>query len=483
MKKFLILTLSIFMLAAFVPLSVQADVPYRSYNYDYWKNVVPSPAPYEPAKSETLKNTEAGALKLPGDMSFDADGNLYIADSGNNRIVVLDKDLNFKRVISEFTNDGKTETFKNPGGITVDGNGNIHVADTDNGRVVSISQNGEAKLVFGMAASSITGANFVFSPLKVGVDSAGRYYVIAKNVFQGMMSFDADGSFFGYFGTIKVQSSFADRFWKLVATQEQKKKMQLFIPTEFTGLDVDKEGFVYATNVDYYGGQTIRRLNPKGSDVLVNYTNKQIVGDIVYRRSGALSGPTKFVDIKARDKGIYSALDYTRGRIFTYDSEGNILYIFGGMGSELGMFKQPVAIESFNDRIYVLDQQRGAVVMFEPTRYGELINQAIGLRYDGAESEAVKLWEEVLKLDAHYELAYSGIGKSLLAAGKNKEAVEYLKKGMNKRYYSVAFKRLRNDFLKENINIVAAIIIIIILIPIAVKTVKFVRERKYRKRW
>ncbi|MCX7658074.1 MAG: gluconolactonase, partial [Oscillospiraceae bacterium] len=181
--------------------------------------------------------------------------------------------------------------------------------------------------------------------------------------------------------------------------------------------------------------------------------------------------------------GIYSALDYTRGRIFTYDSEGNILYIFGGMGSELGMFKQPVAIESFNDNIYVLDQQRGAVIMFEPTRYGELINQAIGLRYDGAESEAVKLWEEVLKLDAHYELAYSGIGKSLLAAGKNKEAVEYLKKGMNKRYYSVAFKRLRNDFLKENINIVAAIIIIIILIPIAVKTVKFVRERKYRKRW
>ncbi|HOV40854.1 MAG TPA: hypothetical protein PLM59_03615, partial [Oscillospiraceae bacterium] len=71
MKRFLILTLSIFMLAAFVPLSVCADVPYRSYNYDYWKNVVPSPAPYEPAKSETLKNTEAGALKLPGDMSFD----------------------------------------------------------------------------------------------------------------------------------------------------------------------------------------------------------------------------------------------------------------------------------------------------------------------------------------------------------------------------------------------------------------------------
>lgn len=52
-------------------------------------------------------------------------------------------------------------------------------------------------------------------------------------------------------------------------------------------------------------------------------------------------------------------------------------------------------------------------------------------------------------LDENNELANSGIGKAYLTAGDNKQAMKYLKLGMNRQYYSIAFKRYRNEFLKE----------------------------------
>ena len=76
----------------------------------------------------------------------------------------------------------------------------------------------------------------------------------------------------------------------------------------------------------------------------------------------------------------------------------------------------------------------------------------MGLRYDGDESQAVALWEQVLRMDENNELANIGIGKAYLSAGDNEKAMEYLKRGMSQDYYSVAFKRYRNEALKENIQ-------------------------------
>ena len=181
---------------------------------------------------------------------------------------------------------------------------------------------------------------------------------------------------------------------------------------------------------------------------------------------------------KSGKKGFTSALDATRGRIYTYDGEGNLLYIFGGIGTEVGTFKLPAAIEVWNDRIYVLDRNQGRITVFHPSKYGRLINTAVGLRYDGEESKAVQYWQEVLKLDPNYELAYDGIGKSLLAANKNREAMAYLKKGMDKRYYSVAFRRYRNEWMEAHGWIVAAAVLVIIIAAAAGKICRKVKRRK-----
>lgn len=318
--------------------------------------------------------------------------------------------------------------------------------------------------------SEVLEEGFVFAPLKVSVDYADRVYVIAKNMFQGIMAFDNEGNFTGFTGKIEVEVTTAQKIWRRFTTKAQRAKQQLFIPTEFTGMEIDTDGFIYATSIDPAGKQSVRRLNPKGQDVIVKKGETgTISGDLEWRLFGDYSGPSRIVDIVVRDKGIFSIIDSTRGRIFTYDHEGNLLYIFGGVGMQEGNFQIPTAIEFVDDQIIVLDAGSNGIHCFSPTKYGSYINEAIGLRYDGDETEAVKYWEEVLKLDSNFELAYSGIGKAYLASGENKKAMDYFELGKNQEYYALAFKRYRNEFLKNNLQYILIGFVGIVIIGVIVK--------------
>ena len=62
--------------------------------------------------------------------------------------------------------------------------------------------------------------------------------------------------------------------------------------------------------------------------------------------------------------GMYSVLDSKRGRVFTYDSQGNLLYIFGGRGDQKGQFNQPCALIYNGDEILVADRSRNSVQVF-----------------------------------------------------------------------------------------------------------------------
>ena len=190
---------------------------------------------------------------------------------------------------------------------------------------------------------------------------------------------------------------------------------------------------------------------------------------------GDYGGASEFIDVVYRGRGIYSLLDRKRGRIFTYDKEGNLLYIFGGLGSQQGTFTTPVAIEAIDDQIIVLDAYQNAILVFAETQYGSLINDAVGLRYDGDEAQAIEKWEAVLRLDENNELANTGMGKAYLTAGDNKKAMEYLELGMNRKYYSIAYKRYRNEILTQNMNVIMTVVIVLIAILIIYN--KFLGEK------
>ena len=267
--------------------------------------------------------------------------------------------------------------------------------------------------------SEVLDEGYVFTPLRVSVDYADRVYVIAQNMFQGIMVFSEEGVFTGFFGTISVKISLWEKFWRKLATKEERGKQQLFIPTEFTGIDVDDEGFVYASNKDTDGLQAVRRLNPKGEDVIRRGPHANLGGDRVFGSVGNYAGPSQIVDVVYRGHGTYSLLDSRRGRIFTYDHEGNLLYIFGGIGSQAGTFLTPTAIEQLGSRLLVLDSQQGNLTVFAQTEYGSLINRAVALRFDGDETQAVPLWQEGLRLDEINELANTGIATDAVNGSPN----------------------------------------------------------------
>ena len=465
------------------PISASAQsLPYDTYNYDYQKNVLPTPAAYIPGEVIYSAELECGKFLAPKDMFIAEDGTIYVADTGNHRIVVLNSDMTLNRIVDSFDNKGTEDHFNGPSGIYCSKENVLYIADTDNKRVVILDSEKQLVDIIENPQSEVLGENFDFAPLKVSVDYAGRVYVVAKNIFQGIMAFDQEHEFMGYFGTINVKISLAQKFWRLLSTKAQREKQLLFIPTEFTNIDIDEEGFVYATNLDSSGGQAVRKLNPKGIDVITQNSNGKhnLSGDASFRTGkDSYQGASELIDVKVRDGGMFSVLDRKRGRIFTYDNEGNILYIFGGMGTQEGTFKLPTALETYRDNIYVLDSDSCTISMFVPTEYGSAINEAVTLRYQGDEAKAVEIWERVLEMDSNNEMAYSGIGKAYLSAGDNEQAMYYLKMGVNQSFYSIAFKRYRNELLRDNLGWILTVGLIVIFVGIGVK--KVIKARMRRK--
>ncbi len=433
-----------------------------------------------------------------------ADNRVLVIENGkavhvaqNNAVNVTDGKGNLTSVITGYEQDGAFVTFDTVGGVegvalgyVCDGTKNanqrvqrqISIADSKDQLIVLNAAN-EVTRITADPDSEVLEEGYVFTPLKVSVDYAGRVYCVAQNMFEGIMVFETNGEFTGFFGTIEVSISAWDKFWRKLATKEERSQQQLFIPTEFTGIDIDEEGFVYASNVDNAGLQAVRRLNPKGEDVIRKGFNANLGGDIQINGTTQYAGASKIVDVVYREKGMYSLLDSKRGRIFTYDHEGNLLYIFAGLGTQAGTLTTPVAIEYAGDRLLALDSKQASILIYGETEYGRLINEAVGLRFDGDESKAVALWEEVLRMDENNELANIGIGKAYLSAGENEKAMEYLKRGMSQDYYSVAFKRFRNEVLKENIQwVLTGAVVLIAVLWAFMKFVKpHIKSKKERR--
>jgi sugar lactone lactonase YvrE len=456
------------------------DVPYDSYTYNYREYIEYTPAPYIPAGSVSGLTLGVGAFRNPQGMFVAPDGRLYIADTDNDRIIVVNAGLTgAEKIIETFTNRGISDTFNRPSGLTVSERGLLYVADSLNRRIVVLDGT-EAVQIIEDPQNEMLEPGFQFTPQKVAVDYADRIYVVAENVYQGIMVFTPEGDFMSFFGTIEVRISTFQRIWRMLMTRAQRARGMMFIPTHFTGIDVDSEGFVYASSIDQTGTKAAFRLNPKGEDVIKTGDNGNLGGDIMFMpwQAGTYTGPSRMVDIIIREKGIYSMLCSQRGRVFTYDSEGNLLYIFGGLGTQAGTFRSPAALAGAGDRLLVLDTLRQEVLIFAETEYGRLINEAVGLRYDGDESLAVDIWKQVLALNENLELANVGIGKAYLTEGDNVAAMRHLKLGMDRTYYSIAFKRYRNDILKENLSIILTAAVVILLALYIWRTIKNRGERK-----
>ncbi|MDE1873440.1 MAG: SBBP repeat-containing protein, partial [Thaumarchaeota archaeon] len=77
----------------------------------------------------------------PFDVTTDSSGNIYVADSGNDRIVKFDPSGNY---LMQFGISGNDDgQFMDPRGVAVDKSGNLYVADTTNNRIEKLDSSGK----------------------------------------------------------------------------------------------------------------------------------------------------------------------------------------------------------------------------------------------------------------------------------------------------------------------------------------------------
>ena len=264
-----------------------------AYTYDYWGDVQESPNPYRVKTvidSMTLGLDQLGGKRMQRPQSmFVRNQDLYVADTNNNRILQIHYDgkgFSLTRVISEMQG-AEPATFNSPYDVFVDAEGSIYVADYGNMRVVMMDKDLNYIRQFTKPTDATYDQSLDFLPKKITVDVAGRVYVIGANVNKGFIKYEPDATFTGYIGANTVSVSMAEYIWKrYFQTKEQRAVSESFVPTEYENLYMDEEGFIYATNtifseydLKWDNAKPIRRLNSLGNDILIKNDRYPPIGD------------------------------------------------------------------------------------------------------------------------------------------------------------------------------------------------------------
>lgn len=146
-------------------------------------------------RADSPSGVEATSIPLaqPGGIAFDAAGNLYIADT-DDQIV---QEVNLAGIITTvagtgeqgFSGDGGPATsadLDSPVGVAVDGSGNIYIADTHNQRIREVT-NGTITTIAGTGTAGFSGDGGAAAsatldmPTAIAVDSKGNIYIADTN--------------------------------------------------------------------------------------------------------------------------------------------------------------------------------------------------------------------------------------------------------------------------------------------------------------
>jgi DNA-binding beta-propeller fold protein YncE len=447
------------------------------------KFFVPSQIGYVPHREFGLKLK----LKNASDLFIDSQDNLWIADTGNHRILKTDLYGNLLLVIG---GEGK---LKSPEGVFVTDDGYIYVADTKNHRIVKYNPDGTVNQIYNQPESSLFPSNFTYEPTKIIVDLRGHMFVVNSQDYRGLMEISPLGNFVGYFASYKVSFSLRKLLIDLFATEAQKAKYERErdFPMPHTNIFLDPSGYIYSSSI-YAKDQRIKKINTVGKNV---FPDEKFGWDKKSDEKSTLTWgwekqqvsetgvAARIIDVTVDNRGIVSGIDQRHCLVYQYDQNGNLLLMFGGQGPERGKFGNPVSIEiDSQGYLYVLDSGRNNIQVFRSTQFANLVHEASALYTDGRYEDAAIPYNEILKYNSNYKLAHIGIAKAYLKMDMYDEAMHHYRLAGDREGYSQAFGGIRYDFAHQSFEwILVGIVVVGLLIYLIFKFFGWVLKQDYDK--
>ena len=265
--------------------------------------------------------------------------------------------------------------------------------------------------------------------------------------------------------------------------------MKRNVPVEYTNFDIDYQGFIYTVTERNVDTDAVKKLNAAGVNIWNNAKgNEYKFGDLIgYMYDPVTNGnhSSKLTDIDISSTGFINVLDFETGRVFQYDKECNLVCLFGTKNStsdQRGSISYPSAVESFGNRIFVLDSTKNDITVFRETQFGKYVHSAFQLYDEGRYVEAEKDWDEVIKRDGGYTYAYIGLGKAALNNEEFNKALKYFKTAYDQDDYDKAFKYAREAFLRDHFAWIVVIVVLLIVLVIAKKIMRKKGIKIFRKR-
>lgn len=420
---------------------------------------VPTPPTY--VLKEVIYNAgdwagESSRLNEPDDLYINEAGELFIADTGNNRIVKIGAD---GRTAGIFYGP-EERPLQEPRGIFADKDGNMYIADTGNHRILHLDSAGEFVEEFVKPDSDLLSEDFLFDPTKITVSPTGYLYVLKG---ESIMALDAYNRFAGYVGQNKIGFSLQETLIRLFASQSQQAAMTKRRAVSYINFDLDEKGLIYGTAVDHADGE-IKKLNAVGDNVYRKYDGRAASSSFLMPNliqpvrmfgepaddAGTLIQPY-FTDLAVDGRGIVTAVEQNTCRLYQYDADGQLLTIFGGSGEENGKFQLPSALDlDAQGNLYVLDKTKNSVTIYQPTRFIQLIQDASAAYQEGLYQESMKLWEAAAAISASYQTAYTGMGNALYQAQDYPAAMEQYRLAEDPAGYSAAFAKERHLLFRQH---------------------------------
>ena len=511
MKKFTTIICVVFtliMIASCAVLPASASSAYQTYTYSIDGYALYSPDAY--TAEQTIDAAYMGLdlnLDNPGDMICDDQQNVYIADTANNRIVVLDRYYKLKFIISTFRNgQGVMDSLSGPQGVFVSSK-YIWVCDTNANRIVVFNRDGSFNRVIEEPESPLFDDNSVYKPVAIAVDKYERLYVVSSTTYQGIIVMTSDGAFTGFIGAQAVTISAWEIIWRRFQTDEQRENSESYVATEYNNIALNGD-FIYVTTSTIDEGSVAASIRGKSKDgkyapvKLLNQAGTEIMrrngfyppsGEIDYSTKSTdaskniPTGVSRLIDVASGPEQTWSIIDEKRSRIYTYDFDGNLLFAFGDQGANLlGNISSIEAICYQGDTMLILDKDKKSITVFERTEYGDVLLDAIAAENRQDYTTAINLWTDVLKRNSNFDAAYIGIGQAMYRNGEFEESLEYFEAAYDTLNWSTSYKDIRKEFMSDYflfllIGILALIVVLVLVSKYITKVNKRIKKADQRR--